>query len=176
MDTAALTKSPMEAEPYELKPVHRLPPAEAAAIPRTNGSVPTDGLRPFHLHARLVRSHPEHPFPADWATDAQLTALRRARTRRAHRLRADAKSAEQLHHERFAPATTPTDARRLNAVTATALLSFRAGCRQGESGCGEASIDDVAAVLDFAECSPQDAHQVLGVGEGNVVLARLPSQ
>jgi hypothetical protein len=51
------------------------------------------------------------------------------------------------------------------------LLSFRAGCRQGESGCGEASVDDVAAVLDLAEGSPQDAHQVVGVGEGDVVLA-----
>lgn len=70
-------------------------------------------------------------------------------------------------------------ANRLARAANTAIeriLSFRAGCRQGESGCGEASIDDVAAVLDFAECSPQDAHQVLGVGEGNVVLARAPSQ
>ncbi|MDQ1034804.1 hypothetical protein QFZ75_001220 [Streptomyces sp. V3I8] len=58
----------------------------------------------------------------------------------------------------------------------TWLLSFRVECRQGESGCGEASVDDVAAVLDFAEGPPQDAHQVVRVGEGDVVLARAPGQ
>ncbi|MFE9890639.1 Mu transposase C-terminal domain-containing protein [Streptomyces scopuliridis] len=59
---------------------------------------------------------------ADQATDEQLTALRHARTRRARRLRADAKAAEQLRHERFAPATTPTDALRLNTVTAAEAI------------------------------------------------------
>lgn len=56
---------------------------------------------------------------ADQATDEQLTALRHARNTRARRLRADAKAAERLRHERFAPATTPTPALRLNTITAT---------------------------------------------------------
>ncbi|WUV40281.1 Mu transposase C-terminal domain-containing protein (plasmid) [Streptomyces sp. NBC_01483] len=55
---------------------------------------------------------------ADQATPEQLDALRRARSQRARRLRADAKAAEQLSRDRFAAATLPTDAHRLNAVTA----------------------------------------------------------
>ncbi|MEU2133573.1 transposase family protein [Streptomyces sp. NPDC018352] len=43
---------------------------------------------------------------ADQATDEQLTTLRHARNTRARRLRADAKAAERLRHERFAPAST----------------------------------------------------------------------
>ncbi|WP_439678141.1 hypothetical protein [Embleya sp. MST-111070] len=44
---------------------------------------------------------------ADQATDEQRAALRRARATRARRLRAEAKAAEQLRRDRFAPATTP---------------------------------------------------------------------
>ncbi|WP_233289166.1 Mu transposase C-terminal domain-containing protein, partial [Kitasatospora sp. MBT63] len=55
---------------------------------------------------------------ADQATPEQLTALRRARARRAGRLRAEAKAAEQLRHQRFAPTTTPAPPRLLDAVTA----------------------------------------------------------
>jgi putative transposase len=56
---------------------------------------------------------------ADQATPEQLGALRRARTSRARRLRAEAKAAEKLRHARFAPATEAAEARRLDAVTAS---------------------------------------------------------
>ncbi|RAJ29270.1 Mu transposase-like protein [Kitasatospora sp. SolWspMP-SS2h] len=55
---------------------------------------------------------------ADHATPEQLTALRQARARRAGRLRTEAKAAEQLRHQRFAPTTTSATARLLDAVTA----------------------------------------------------------
>ncbi|GCD99096.1 hypothetical protein [Embleya hyalina] len=55
---------------------------------------------------------------ADRATDGQRAALRRARATRARRLRAEAKAAEQPRRDRFAPATLPADAHRLDAVTA----------------------------------------------------------
>ncbi|MGE6733704.1 transposase [Streptomyces sp. NPDC059900] len=55
---------------------------------------------------------------ADAATPEQLDELRRTRTVRARRLREEAKKAEALRRERFAPATTPTPAQRLGAVTA----------------------------------------------------------
>jgi len=58
---------------------------------------------------------------ADQATPEQLGALRRARTSRARRLRAEAKAAEKLRHARFAPATEAAEARRLDAVTASAV-------------------------------------------------------
>lgn len=48
----------------------------------------------------------------------QLDALRRTRTVRARRLREEAKKAEALRRQRFAPATTPMPAQRLGAVTA----------------------------------------------------------
>ncbi len=54
---------------------------------------------------------------ADAATPEQLKALRTARTERARRLRAEAKAAETLRRQRFAPATTPGPARRLGALT-----------------------------------------------------------
>ncbi|MFJ8746174.1 Mu transposase C-terminal domain-containing protein [Embleya sp. NPDC127516] len=54
---------------------------------------------------------------ADQATDEQRTALRRARAARARRLRAEAKAAEQLRRDRFAPVTQPTPAHRLDAIT-----------------------------------------------------------
>ncbi|WTJ48531.1 Mu transposase C-terminal domain-containing protein [Streptomyces sp. NBC_01544] len=55
---------------------------------------------------------------ADAATAEQLDALRRTRTARARRLREEAKKAEALRRQRYAPATTPTPAQRLGAVTA----------------------------------------------------------
>lgn len=55
---------------------------------------------------------------ADAATPERLDELRRTRTVRARRLREDAKKAEALRRQRFAPATTPTSAQRLGAVTA----------------------------------------------------------
>ncbi|WP_189960080.1 Mu transposase C-terminal domain-containing protein [Streptomyces alanosinicus] len=55
---------------------------------------------------------------ADAATPEQLDELRRIRTVRARRLREDAKKAEALRRQRYAPATMPTPAKRLGAVTA----------------------------------------------------------
>lgn len=55
---------------------------------------------------------------ADAATPEQLDELRRTRTVRARRLREETKKAEALRRQRFAPATTPTPAQRLGAVTA----------------------------------------------------------
>ncbi len=49
---------------------------------------------------------------------AWIDELRRTRTVRARRLREDAKKAEALRRQRFAPATTPTPALRLGALTA----------------------------------------------------------
>jgi putative transposase len=56
---------------------------------------------------------------ADAATPEQLDALRRTRTVRARRLREEAKKAEALRRQRFAPATSPMPAQRLGAITAT---------------------------------------------------------
>lgn len=55
---------------------------------------------------------------ADAATPEQLDELRRTRTVRARRLREEAKKADALRRQRFAPATAPTPAQRLGAVTA----------------------------------------------------------
>ncbi|MYS79603.1 hypothetical protein [Embleya scabrispora] len=57
-------------------------------------------------------------YLADWATPERRAALRRTRAARARRLRAGAKAAEQLRRDRFAPAATPADARRPDALTA----------------------------------------------------------
>lgn len=78
---------------------------------------------PHHLHEielcdPATGRHLGTAYLADAATDEQLAALRRARATRARRLRADAKAAEALRRERFAPTTTPDDARRLVALTA----------------------------------------------------------
>ncbi|MFE4208437.1 Mu transposase C-terminal domain-containing protein [Streptomyces goshikiensis] len=54
---------------------------------------------------------------ADAATPEQLEELRRTRTVRARRLREEAKKAEALRRQRFAPATAPTPAQRLGAIT-----------------------------------------------------------
>ncbi|GGS89433.1 hypothetical protein GCM10010206_60170 [Streptomyces cinerochromogenes] len=53
----------------------------------------------------------------DAATPEQLDALRRTRTARARRLREEAKKAQALRRQRFAPATTPTAPQRLSAGT-----------------------------------------------------------
>ncbi|MGW2651874.1 transposase [Streptomyces sp. NPDC001393] len=55
---------------------------------------------------------------ADAATPEQLDALRRTRTARARRLREEAKKAQALRRQRFAPTTTPTSPQRLGTVTA----------------------------------------------------------
>lgn len=39
-------------------------------------------------------------------------------------------------------------------------------CRRCETGRGEASVDDVAAVLDLAEAVSQPTDEVVGVSEG----------
>ncbi|MGW6898990.1 Mu transposase C-terminal domain-containing protein [Streptomyces sp. NPDC054919] len=78
---------------------------------------------PHHTHEIEVCTPHGHRLGtahlADQATPEQLGALRRARTQRARRLRTEAKAAEQLRRDRFAPATLPTDALRLDAITAT---------------------------------------------------------
>lgn len=78
---------------------------------------------PHHLHEielcdPTTGRHLGTAYLANAATDEQLDALRRARAARARRLRADTKAAEKLRRERFAPTTTPDDARRLQALTA----------------------------------------------------------
>jgi putative transposase len=60
---------------------------------------------------------------ADQATPEQLDALRRARTQRARRLRADAKAAEQLRRDRFAVATIP--------LSSCGGVALEEGCSQG---------------------------------------------
>ncbi|MEU6768123.1 transposase family protein [Streptomyces sp. NPDC046853] len=79
---------------------------------------------PHHTHEiELCTPHGRHlgtAYLADQASDEQLTALRRTRTQRARRLRDEAKAAEQLRRTRFAPATEPARARRLDATSATA--------------------------------------------------------
>ncbi len=60
---------------------------------------------------------------ADAAKPEQLDALRRTRTARARRLREEAKKAQALRRQRFAPATVPTPAQRLGAVTAAEAVS-----------------------------------------------------
>ncbi|MFF3432552.1 Mu transposase C-terminal domain-containing protein [Streptomyces sp. NPDC002602] len=54
---------------------------------------------------------------ADAGTRQQLDELRRTRTVRARRLREEVKKAEALRRQRFAPATAPTPAQRLGAIT-----------------------------------------------------------
>jgi hypothetical protein len=51
------------------------------------------------------------------------------------------------------------------------VTEVSAWCRECESGSGEGSVDDVAAVLDLAEAVSQSADEVVGVGEGSVGLA-----
>jgi putative transposase len=80
-------------------------------------------------------------YLADQATDEQRAALRRARAARARRLRAEAKAAEQLRRDRFAPATAPTDARRLDALTATEAA--RELARHHEGDLAELALPDL---------------------------------
>ncbi|WP_438296354.1 transposase [Streptomyces sp. HUAS TT7] len=102
---------------------------------------------PHHTHEIEVCTPHGHRLGtahlADRATDEQLAALRRARARRARRLRADAKAAEQLRHERFAPATAPTDALRLNAVTAAEAT--RELARHDEGDLAKLALPDLIA-------------------------------
>ncbi|WP_435972218.1 Mu transposase C-terminal domain-containing protein [Streptomyces sp. Qhu_M48] len=77
---------------------------------------------PHHHHEiEVCTPHGHHlgtAHLADHATPEQLHALRRTRAQRAHRLRAEAKAAEQLRRTRFAPATEATEARRHDTITA----------------------------------------------------------
>ncbi|MFD7121471.1 Mu transposase C-terminal domain-containing protein [Streptomyces sp. NPDC059922] len=77
---------------------------------------------PHHDHEiEVCDARGRHLGPAhlaDAATPEQLQALREARAERARRLRADAKAAERLRRQRFAPATSAEPAQRLGAVTA----------------------------------------------------------
>ncbi|MFB8273441.1 Mu transposase C-terminal domain-containing protein [Streptomyces sp. NPDC055955] len=77
---------------------------------------------PHHDHEiEVCDARGRHLGPAhlaDAATPVQLQALREARAERARRLRSDAKAAERLRRQRFAPATTAEPAQRLGAVTA----------------------------------------------------------
>ena len=50
------------------------------------------------------------------------------------------------------------------------------GCRQGEPGAGETSVDEVGTVLDLAQATTEGSHQVGGVGEGGVGLAAASEQ
>ncbi|NGO73846.1 Mu transposase C-terminal domain-containing protein [Streptomyces boncukensis] len=85
------------------------------------GRTATVRFMPHHDHEiEVCDTHGHHlgtAHLADTATPEQISTLRRSRTRRARRLRADAKKAEQLRRDRFAPATTPQTARRLRALT-----------------------------------------------------------
>jgi putative transposase len=91
---------------------------------------------PHHTHEiEVCDPHGRHlgtAHLAEKATDEQLTALRRARNTRARRLRADTKAAERLRHERFAPATTPTPALRLDAITTTEASRELARYEEGD--------------------------------------------
>ncbi|MFJ5534109.1 Mu transposase C-terminal domain-containing protein [Streptomyces sp. NPDC093261] len=77
---------------------------------------------PHHDHEiEVCDARGRHLGPAhlaDAATPEQLQALREARAERARRLRSDAKAAERLRRQRFAPTTTAEPAQRLGAVTA----------------------------------------------------------
>ncbi|MGW3747005.1 transposase [Streptomyces sp. NPDC005146] len=77
---------------------------------------------PHHDHEiEVCDANGRHLGPAhlaDAATPEQLKALREARAERARRLRADAKAAERLRRQRFAPTTSAEPAQRLGAVTA----------------------------------------------------------
>lgn len=82
---------------------------------------------------------------ADAATPQQLDELRRTRAVRARRLREDAKKVEALRRQRFAPATTPTPALRLGALTAAEAAREL-----------DASIDSDMAALALPDLIPHD--------------------
>ncbi|MGV9907806.1 Mu transposase C-terminal domain-containing protein, partial [Streptomyces sp. NPDC003388] len=84
------------------------------------------------------------------ATPEQLQALREARAERARRLRADAKAAERLRRQRFAPTTSAEPAQRLGAVTAA----------QADRELAAADYTDVVrlALPDLIPPAPPPAH------------------
>nr|WP_244502251.1 Mu transposase C-terminal domain-containing protein [Streptomyces oceani] len=86
------------------------------------GRTVTVRFMPHHDHEiEICDAHSRHlgtAYLADAATPEQLSALRQARSRRAHRLRAEAKAAEKLR-VRFAPATVSQKTRRLDALTSS---------------------------------------------------------
>ncbi|WP_405509433.1 Mu transposase C-terminal domain-containing protein [Streptomyces purpurascens] len=109
---------------------------------------------PHHDHEIEVcdaRGHHLGPAHlADAATSEQLQALREAGAERARRLRADAKAAERLRRQRFAPTTSAEPAQRLGAVTAA----------QAERELAAADNTDVArlALPDLIPPAPPPAH------------------
>ncbi|MDX3855937.1 transposase family protein, partial [Streptomyces sp. AK02-01A] len=109
---------------------------------------------PHHDHEiEVCDSRGRHLGPAhlaDAATPEQLQALREARTERARRLRADAKAAERLRRQRFAPTTSAEPAQRLGAVTAA----------QADRELDSADYTDIArlALPDLIPPAPPPAH------------------
>jgi putative transposase len=97
---------------------------------------------------RVITSHgvrfKRRDYLADWMTgqagrEVQVRfmphhthELRRARTRRAQRLRAEAKAAERLRMERFAPASTATAPLRLQAATVAEMARELSRHREGD--------------------------------------------
>ncbi|WP_328686672.1 Mu transposase C-terminal domain-containing protein [Streptomyces caniferus] len=109
---------------------------------------------PHHDHEiEVCDARGRHLGPAhlaDAATPEQLQALREARAERARRLRADAKAAERLRRQRFAPTTSAEPAQRLGAVTAA----------QADRELAAADYTDVArlALPDLIPPAPPPAH------------------
>lgn len=92
----------------------------ADRITRQAGRDATVHYMPHHTHVIEVRTprgrHLSTAHLADQATEEQLTALHRARTGRAQRLRAEAKAAEQLRREPR-PHHRPAETHRMNTLT-----------------------------------------------------------
>ncbi|MFF5483461.1 Mu transposase C-terminal domain-containing protein [Streptomyces sp. NPDC012935] len=109
---------------------------------------------PHHDHEiEVCDARGRHLGPAhlaDAATPEQLQALREARAERARRLRADAKAAERVRRQSFAPTTSAEPAQRLGAVTAA----------QAERELAAADYTDVArlALPDLIPPAPPPAH------------------
>ncbi|MER5539760.1 transposase family protein [Streptomyces mirabilis] len=109
---------------------------------------------PHHDHEiEVCDARGRHLGPAhlaDAATPEQLQALREARAERARRLRADAKAAERLRRQRFAPTTSAEPAQRLGAVTAA----------QADRELAAADYTDAArlALPDLIPPAPPPAH------------------
>ncbi|WP_410595648.1 Mu transposase C-terminal domain-containing protein [Amycolatopsis sp. lyj-23] len=92
---------------------------------------------------------------ADQASPEQIAALRRTRAAKARQLRADLSAAEKSRRGRYAAATTPAPARRLDAVTAA-----EAGAELAEHG-----LEELARLArpDLLPPSPPPAGWVLPV-------------
>jgi hypothetical protein len=124
---------------------------------------------PHHDHEiEVCDARGRHLGPAhlaDAATPEQLQALREARAERARRLRADAKAAERLRRQRFAPTTSAEPAQRLGAVTAA----------QAESELAAADYTDVArlALPNLIPPAPPPAHPARSGGRHSAAPARL---